>query len=161
MKSTKYLDRAIKELNLKNDSGLAREMEWPTSKISQYRTGKRTMDNEACLALAIKLGIDPMPIIMAADIDRAERTGQHSLWEVFSRRTATAASVLAVVLVNFLLTPTPSEAAPALHKAESTNVYYVKLCFVLAGSVDLHSGKSPVGKFSHYGEPQSAVIDRI
>lgn len=119
MKSGKYLDDVMKANNLKNDAELARFMEWPTSKISQYRTGKRMMDNEACLAIALRLGIDPIKVIMAADIDRAERAGQKSLWEVFSMRTATAAAVLLALVVNLFLTPGNAEAAPRL--AQSCN----------------------------------------
>lgn len=72
------------------------------------------MDNEACLAVALKLGIDPIKIIMAADIDRAERAGQHSLWEVFSQRMATAASVALIGCVTFFVTPDNAQAAPRL-----------------------------------------------
>ncbi len=130
MKSVKYLDELMKAKNLKNDAELARYLDWATSKISQYRTGKRMMDNEACLAIALKLGIDPLKIIMAADIDRAERAGQHSLWEVFSQRTATttasAALALAIGVVTLFVTPTPSEAAPVLKHNDATTLYYVK-----------------------------------
>lgn len=129
MKSAKFLDDVMRANNLKNDADLARFLEWPTSKISQYRTGKRTMDNEACLAIALKLGIDPLRVIMAADIDRAERTGQKSLWEVFSLRTATTAALVLVTSVNLFLTPQNAEAAPrlALDVADGTSsLYYVK-----------------------------------
>jgi hypothetical protein len=117
MKSNKYLDDIIQKFNLKNDAELARHMNWATSKISQYRTGKRMMDNDACLEVAMQLDIDPIKVIMASEIDRAEKTGQHSLWQVFSSRTSIAASVLAMVAVNLILTPTPSEAATVLKPA--------------------------------------------
>jgi hypothetical protein len=83
----------------KHDSALAKKLGWGNGVIPNYRAGRRIMDNEACIALALEIGCDPLPIIMAADMDRAERAGQHSLWEVFSARmTATAASVILCIL---------------------------------------------------------------
>ena len=85
------------------------------------------MDNEECVQLAMQLGIEPLEIIIAADLDRAERTGKHSAWEIFLERTkAAAASVLIAVLVNLFLTPNPSEAAPPLtinHTATTDSLY--------------------------------------
>ncbi|HJW54700.1 MAG TPA: hypothetical protein VJ577_05450 [Burkholderiaceae bacterium] len=124
MKSVKFLDEIAKANDLKNDNQISKFMGWQSGTITNYRAGRRVMDNEACLAVALKLGIDPLKVIMAADIDRAERAGQKSLWEVFSQRTSLAASVLAVVSVNLFLTPTPSEAAPVLKYAAD------KLCIM-------------------------------
>ncbi len=133
MKSVEFIDQALAKGQHKNDFALSKKLEWSSGKISQYRTGKRIMDNEACIALALEIGIDPMKIIMAADIDRAERAGQHSLWEVFSRRTSLAAAILLCVVVNLFLTPTPAEAAPALTEHSLPSWYYVKL---LAGNLN-------------------------
>ena len=91
------------------------------SAISHYRTGRRTMDNEVCLRVAQLLEMEnPLPIIMAADMDRAERAGQHSLWEVFSTRMAASNATAALLLVlvasatNFVA-PSPAKAAPLSH----------------------------------------------
>lgn len=86
MRIEKYLDQAIERHGLKNDSKLAEMLGVVQSAVSHYRTGRRTADNEVCLRLAQLLEMEnPLPIIMAADMDRAERAGQHSLWEVFRR----------------------------------------------------------------------------
>lgn len=114
MKSTKYLDKMLEKHQLKNDAQMCKMMGWSSARISQYRTGKNIMDNETCGAIALALEIDPMQIIMAADLDRAEKTGQKSFWEVFTQRTTQAASVALVGAVTLFLTPTPSEAAPIL-----------------------------------------------
>jgi transcriptional regulator with XRE-family HTH domain len=89
MKSTKFL-ADLSEMTGKSDRQLALQLNVTHSSISQYRSGKRIMDNEACIAVALALGIDPMKVIMAADMDRAERSGQQSLWEVFTQRMAKA-----------------------------------------------------------------------
>ncbi|WP_199033206.1 hypothetical protein [Ralstonia sp. ASV6] len=131
MRVEKYLDEAIKRRGLKNDSALAAELGLVQSAVSHYRTGRRSMDNEVCLRLAQLLDMDnPMPIIMAADMDRAERAGQRSLWEVFSPRMAHSGLVAILVslglgVTNFV-TPSPAEAAPLSHSSAPNTLCYVK-----------------------------------
>ena len=115
MKSVKYLDAVMKAHGLKTDAELCRFMGWSHSAANNYRKGISFMNNEACLAVARALDMqDPLPIIMAADLDRAERAGQKSLWEVFSARMAhsTAVAVLAVG-VAAMATSGKSVARPA------------------------------------------------
>ncbi|SOY66730.1 helix-turn-helix domain-containing protein [Cupriavidus taiwanensis] len=130
MRVEKYLDAVIERHDLKSDSALARMLGVSQNTVSQYRTGKRTPDNEACLHIAQALEMsDPLPIIMAADMDRAERCGQRSLWEVFSRRMAQAAApaTLAVLVASVTNFVTPS-AAQASTGADSVakSMCYVK-----------------------------------
>lgn len=131
MRTGKYLDAVIERHDLKNDRKLAEFLGVAQSAISQYRTGKRSMDNEMCLRVAQALDMtDPLPIIMAADLDRAERAGQRSLWEVFSPRMAHSGLVAVLValglgVTNFV-TPSPAEAAPLSHSTGSSSLHYVK-----------------------------------
>lgn len=83
MKSAKFLDDLIDKESIKNDSALAIRLDVAQNSISQYRTGKRIMDNETCLKIAVALDIDPLKIIMAADIDRAHKAGKVSAWEMY------------------------------------------------------------------------------
>lgn len=115
MLSRKYLDLLKERESLKNDLALGKYLGWASSTVSQYSTGKRIMDNEACIKLAMALNVEPVQIIMAADIDRANRAGQRSMWEVFMTKTATAGSLFALVSVTNLLTPSPAKAAPVLN----------------------------------------------
>lgn len=127
MRIEKYLDAVIERHGLKNDSELAEYLGLVKSAVSHYRTGRRSMDNETCLKIAQALGMaDPMPVIMSADMDRAERAGQHSLWEIFSKRIATPtapASLAALVAVvagsvtNFVTSPTLQASTGAIHRA--------------------------------------------
>lgn len=133
MRSAKYLDQLKQEKNLKNDVALCKELGWSSARMSQYRSGKNIMDNEACIALAIALNIDPMKIIMECDIDRAEKSGQKSLWEVFMMRTQTiktagVSALLCLVFVTNLLTVPEAKAAPALgFQSDRANVDFI-LC---------------------------------
>ena len=118
MKSVDFLEQLQNEKNL-NDSEVAQLLKKSKSSISQYKSGIRVMDEEMCLALAIELNIDPMKIIAAAGIDRAEKTGQKSLWEVFMLRTRTsieagASVILCLVFVANFLTAPEAKAAPVL-----------------------------------------------
>lgn len=130
MKSAEYLDQVKTKLNLHTDKDLAEHFKVTKAAISQYKSGARIMENEMCLAVALELDIDPMRVIMAADMDRANRSGQHSLWTVFSQRmAATAASALLVAGVTLFLTPQNANASTykaSSTPAESTNLYYVK-----------------------------------
>lgn len=122
MRIEKYLDAVIERHGLKNDTALAELLGLRQSAVSQYRTGKRFPDNEGCLRIAQALEIaDPLPVIMAADMDRAERAGQRSLWEVFSRRMAHAApatlAVLAVASVTNFVTPSSTQASTSAKSA--------------------------------------------
>ncbi|KHL05309.1 hypothetical protein KOL72_15315 [Ralstonia sp. B265] len=131
MRVEKFLNDAIARHNLKNDTALAQLLGVSQNAVSQYRSGARTMDNEMCLRLAQLLDMEnPMPIIMAADMDRAERAGQRSLWEVFSPRMAHSGPVALLVslglgVTNFV-TPSPAEAAPLSHSSAPNTLHYVK-----------------------------------
>lgn len=131
MRSEIYFDRLIEKKGLKNDLGLAKYMGWSSGRMSQYRTGKRIMDNELCVQIAMELEMEsPLQIIMAADMDRAERAGQKSLWEVFSPRMAHSGlmAILIALLasVTNFVTPSPAEAAPLSHSQAPNTLCYVK-----------------------------------
>jgi hypothetical protein len=131
MKSVKYLDAVIERHGLKTDKALCEHMGWSHSAVNNYRKGLRIMDNEQCLRVALELGMEnPLPIIMAADADRAERAGQRSLWEVFSPRMAHSGLVALLVSIGLgvtnFVTPSPAEAAPLSHSTGSTSLHYVK-----------------------------------
>jgi transcriptional regulator with XRE-family HTH domain len=123
MKIEKYLDAVIERHGLKNDAELAELLGVNKSGVSHYRTGRRMPDNEACLRIAQALDMaDPLQVIMAADLDRAERAGQRSLWEVFSRRMAPATApatlaVLAASVTKFVTSPPLQASADAVTKA--------------------------------------------
>jgi DNA-binding transcriptional regulator YdaS (Cro superfamily) len=129
MKSVKYLIE-LQRIRGLNDTALAKLLGVTQAAISHYKSGRRIMDDEACLAVALQLGTNPMEVIGAACIDRAEKTGQKSLWEVFMSRTAAAtAAVLVASGVNLFLTTENAEAhsyRPNAEGVEQGNLYYVK-----------------------------------
>lgn len=112
MKSVKYLEQLRSKLSKQSDAELAQVLGISRAAVSHYTTGRRVMDDEACLAVALALDINPMEVIGAACLDRAEKAGEKSLWEVFLNRTAmTTGAVLLASGVNLFLTPAPANAA--------------------------------------------------
>lgn len=116
MKSVKYLEQIREKFSLKNDAALAEKLGMSRGAISLYMSGKRVMDEDTCLRVALMLEMDnPALVLMAAGIDRAEKNGQKSLWEVFSQRMAAPASVvLATLFATNFLSPSTAEAASRL-----------------------------------------------
>ncbi|MBA5687249.1 helix-turn-helix domain-containing protein [Rugamonas apoptosis] len=131
MKSVKFLEQLQVKLGKATQQELADVLGITQGAVGHYLHGRRVMDDETCLAVAMQLNIDPIQIVGAACIDRAEKSGQSSLWEVFmSRMAATAASAVLLVSVNLFLTPNDAEAATlpydSAHLQNPHTLYYVK-----------------------------------
>ncbi|MFZ6648890.1 helix-turn-helix domain-containing protein [Undibacterium sp. TJN25] len=130
MKSVKYLEMLQSKQQL-GITEMAKLLKITQPAMSNIFAGRRIMENETCIALALALQIEPIKIIMAADMDRAERSGQKSLWEVFTARmAATASALLLAFVVNLFLTPTPAEAATSRAALEEQSQEY-KLCEIM------------------------------
>lgn len=111
MRIEKYLGEVMAKRAIAKDKDLADWLGVSAAAISQYRSGARSMDNEKCVKVALELDIDPMKVIMATDMDKAERSGQRSLWEtIMARGAAVAASTVLATGVTLLLTPQNAEA---------------------------------------------------
>jgi transcriptional regulator with XRE-family HTH domain len=115
MKSIQYLDKLREAKGLTSDTALAEFLGLKQNTVSQYRHGKAFMSNDVCLKVAAGLGMDsPVLIIMAADMDRAEKTGQQSLWEIFLPKMAALSAGAALMGFTFFVTPSPAQAASAV-----------------------------------------------
>jgi len=135
MKSVKYLEQLRAKMGNPTNNEMAAKLNITPGGVSHYFNGRRVMDDEACLAVALELGINPMEVIGAACIDRAEKTGQKSLWEVFMNRAAmTAGAVLVASGVNLFLTPSPANAA-AMRVSEGTESTMYRLCEIRGRSI--------------------------
>ena len=127
MNSVKYLLQLQQRKDL-SDTALAQLLGVSQPAVSQYKNAKRVMDDETCLAIALHLDIDPMQVLGAAFLDRAEKSGQKSLWEVFMTRAAmTAGAVLVASGVNLFLTTGDANAA-SMRLAADTDSSFYRLC---------------------------------
>ncbi|KVC68793.1 Cro/Cl family transcriptional regulator [Burkholderia ubonensis] len=122
MRSPKYLDQLRQHKGFKNDTELAEFLGVKQNTISQYRHGKGFMSNDVCLKVAAGLGMDnPLLIIMAADMDRAEKAGQQSLWEIFLPKMVGFSAAVAIGIITYFVTPSPAQAAPHQENGVTAN----------------------------------------
>jgi hypothetical protein len=126
MKSIKYLEN-LQKLTNTNDTEIAKILNLSHGAISHYKSGRRIMDDETCMAIAIALNVHPMDVVGAACIDRAEKAGKNSLWETFTMRATALTASVVLVLVTNVLTPTNAEAAPLLAHSQiaTTDTLYI------------------------------------
>lgn len=69
-KTIDYLNDALNLIDKKSDAKKAKELGITRGALSRYISGQRIMDNYACIAVAQKLGINPMVVIATATIER-------------------------------------------------------------------------------------------
>jgi len=146
MRIEKYLTDVMQKRQFKRDKELADWLNVSQAAVSQYRAGVRSMDNEKCIKIALELDIDPLKVIMATDMDKAERSGQQSLWTVFSQRMAATAASAVIAFVTLFVTPEKANASTytALFNVAQSEVFI--LCKIRCGS-------GPSYKSVHRGPP--------
>lgn len=122
MKTTiNYLDEAKQKLGIESDYAMAKWLGVGRAAVSNWRVKRNFIDDYAAAKIAEALGIDPMMVIAAANAEREKDVEKRGYWKKYYERLGgLAASIL--LCVTFIVTPTPSEAAPLL-KDESARVY--------------------------------------
>lgn len=114
MKSTiSYLDEAKAKLGIESDYGMAAWLGVTRAAVSAYRNSARTVDDYAAAKIAEVLEIDPMIVIAAANAEREKDDGKRGYWEKYYKRLGGIAASI-IFAVTFIVTPTPSQAAPVL-----------------------------------------------
>jgi hypothetical protein len=103
-----------KVLQGKSVNARAKEIGLPQKSLDQYVKANRLPDCEVAITLANAAGVSIEETVMAIAAKKAELRPER----VHSFLRPAMASVLAgIVAVNLFLTPTPSEAAPAVKEA--------------------------------------------
>ncbi|MES9961695.1 MAG: hypothetical protein ABW089_14790 [Sedimenticola sp.] len=98
MKTTDYISAAKKKLEITSDNQMAIWLGVSRNSMSQYKTGKRVMDDYVAVKIAEALGVDPLKVIAQANEERETDKDKKEFWH----RIATAAA--AVLLSPFALT---------------------------------------------------------
>ena len=81
MKTTiEFLDAVKEKLGITSDYALAKQLGFPLSTMSNYRTGRRIIDDDAALEVAMALEVNPLQVIAAANIERAKTPEQRARW---------------------------------------------------------------------------------
>lgn len=80
MTTIEYLDAVKKRYGIASDYAVAKLLNFPQSSVSAYRNGRRTFDDDAALAVATALEINPLVVIAAANAERAKTDEQKARW---------------------------------------------------------------------------------
>ncbi|WP_373987021.1 helix-turn-helix domain-containing protein [Duganella sp. BuS-21] len=80
MKTIDYLDAVKTRHRLPSDYALAKRLGVAPANISSYRSGRRIIDDDMALAIALELAINPLQVIATANIERAKTPEQRERW---------------------------------------------------------------------------------
>ncbi|AUH51050.1 hypothetical protein CXB49_09610 [Chromobacterium sp. ATCC 53434] len=105
--SVDYLNEALAKLGDISQNQKAKKLGVSGPGLSQYLTGKKIMDNFACIMVAKVLDIDGMEVIAAAQMEREKNQTRREFWEDFRRQLAAKLGLvgLAVLMMWGGLTP--------------------------------------------------------
>lgn len=79
--SSDYLREALEKMGDISQNKKAERLGISSSGMSQYMTGKKIMDDFACIMVAKILGIDGMVVIAAAQMEREKNQARKDVWE--------------------------------------------------------------------------------
>lgn len=81
MKTTiEFLDAVKEKLGIESDYALAKRLGFSLSAVSNYRTGRRYLDDDSALAIASALEVHPFVVIANANAERAKTPEQRERW---------------------------------------------------------------------------------
>lgn len=112
------LEAAREKLGGATDYKLAKMMELPRPRISDYHHGRRQADAYACTRLAMILDRDPLEIIAQVEADSAKTEARRQFWAGFPsglRRTALGIALCGTAAFSGLGLPGGAEAASSSH----------------------------------------------
>ncbi len=108
----RLLDAAKQKLGITSDYALAKHWNLTTQRISLWRRGDSGLSDERGIEIASILGVDPAPILIELQAERARKSKHYAVADVLDgllRKLGTGATAL---LVLFSAAPAPADAAP-------------------------------------------------
>lgn len=117
MKSIKYLDDAKIKLGISSDYALAKLTGISQEAISQYRTGKRIMDDYTAAKLAEVLDIEPLEVIATANAEREKDETKANFWRILAKKKAAPMAVILLVVGGAAITYEHIETEHTIHYA--------------------------------------------
>ncbi|WP_229415648.1 helix-turn-helix domain-containing protein [Pseudoduganella armeniaca] len=72
MNTLEYLDAVKRRHGITSDYALAKLLKIGQPAISAYRNGRRIIDDDTALAVAVALEVNPLAVIAAANAERAK-----------------------------------------------------------------------------------------
>jgi len=110
-----YLDSVKAKKHFSSDYQLAKFLGESPTRLSNYRTRGSAFDDEMAVKVADVLGIDPMEVIIAANLQRAKRPEQKEFWQRVGQRFSALLLTVSIGLISFsVTTPQPVQAADSV-----------------------------------------------
>lgn len=112
MRTPELLLKCKVKLGIKSDYALAKELEIPTQRISDYMSGKRVPDAYALVRIAECLKLDPLELIAEYGELSAKRESEKEFWRGFRQRASRRIQAFMLALLCTLSCVTgPQQAA--------------------------------------------------
>lgn len=110
---TKLLDEVKTRAGVETDYALAKTLELPTQRISDYYKGRRAPDEFACLQIATILGKTLDEVITAVKLDTVKNEKRRLAWRQHYKSIGGLAASFMLVAFAFvtMIVTSPSEAA--------------------------------------------------
>ncbi len=122
MDSVEFLDAVRARHNLPSDNKLAQFLGMPQGRVAEYRTGRRKLDQDACLKVAKALELPAEHVFASVQAERAKRTEHRKVWERLARIAKHAGAAVVVGLIASTAPPTITHAK----ELSASSVYSVK-----------------------------------
>ena len=110
-KTYEYVQDALDKLGDLSDRKKAEQLKISPQALSDYKKGNSVMDDYACIVVAEYLGIDPLEIIAAANMEREKSQVKRDFWADFRKKIGQLA-VAGLVVMTMLASPVNGEKAP-------------------------------------------------
>jgi hypothetical protein len=81
MNTLEYLDAAKRALGVDSDYALAKRLNMRPSSISNYRSGRSSMDDDVCAKVAAAIGTHPGLVMLDMHKERAKTPAERSIWQ--------------------------------------------------------------------------------
>lgn len=82
--------------------------------IRAAKAGIKGLPDYACVIIAELIGEEPIVVIAASNLATEKKEERREIWRPFVARAASVLLGMTLAIVNLIMTPAPSEAAPIL-----------------------------------------------
>jgi transcriptional regulator with XRE-family HTH domain len=121
MDSVQFLDAVRARHGIPSDNKLAQFLGMTQGRVATYRTGRRKLDQDACVKIAKALELPPEHVFAAVQAERAKRTEHRRIWERLAKLAKTAHVLAVVGLVGVAV----SDVGHSASSAEFNNKLYI------------------------------------
>lgn len=109
--TNRLLDAVRLKLGLTSDNQLATHWNLTRQRISEYRRGDTSFSEERILQVAEILNLDPGPLMIEIQAERARKSGRSSVADALDALLRKLGTGIAALVALFALAPAPADAA--------------------------------------------------